>query len=89
MPEYGLEAGDAAGGLLPWSWAVWLEGVAERVGDASLLTRLRVVYEAKYGSGYPPDSGVWAVRPVVVLGFIERAEAFAATATRWSFAGRS
>jgi hypothetical protein len=152
MPEYGLEADDAGGGLLPWSWAVerlersrnywlstvrsdgrphamavwavWLdgallfstavgsrkarnlarspqcvmsteradeavivEGVAERVGDAQLLTRLRVVYEAKYGSGYPPDSGVWAVRPLVVFGFIERAEAFAGSATRWSFSG--
>jgi len=66
--------------------AVIVEGVAEPVRSAERLARLRGVYETKYGSGYPPDSGVYAVRPVVVFGFIERADAFAATATRWRFA---
>jgi hypothetical protein len=56
------------------------------VTEPAALERLRSVYLAKYRSGYPEDSNVYAVRPVVAFGFIERAEAFAASATRWSFA---
>jgi hypothetical protein len=71
--------------------AVIVEGVAELVRDPALLARLRPVYLAKYDSGYPEDSNVYAVRPVVAFGFQERAEAFAASATRWTFgaAGRA
>lgn len=65
--------------------AVIVEGVAERVRAAAPLEKLRLVYEAKYASGYPSDSAIFAVRPVAVFGFIERAADFAATATRWNF----
>jgi Pyridoxamine 5'-phosphate oxidase len=68
--------------------AVIVEGVAKLVRERARLARLRTVYLAKYGSGFPADSNVYAVRPRVVFGFIERAEDFAASATRWRFAGR-
>lgn len=67
--------------------AVIVEGVAELVTRPTRLSQLRPVYHAKYGAGYPPDSSVFEVRPIVVFGFVERAEVFASTATRWSFAG--
>lgn len=66
--------------------AVIVEGVAELVREPARLERLRTVYLAKYRSGYPADSNVYAIRPQVVFGFIERAEDFPASATRWSFA---
>jgi nitroimidazol reductase NimA-like FMN-containing flavoprotein (pyridoxamine 5'-phosphate oxidase superfamily) len=66
--------------------AVIVEGVARLASREPGLSRLRALYEAKYDSGYPPDSAVFSVRPVVVFGFVERADRFAKTATRWSFA---
>ena len=65
--------------------AVIVEGAARRVSHEPTLSRLATVYEAKYESGYPPDSAVFSVRPVTVFAFIERADLFAKTATRWSF----
>jgi pyridoxine/pyridoxamine 5'-phosphate oxidase len=66
--------------------AVVVEGVARRETGAPLLARVSRVYETKYALGYPPDSAVFAVRPRVVFGFLESADRFAQTATRWSFA---
>jgi hypothetical protein len=66
--------------------AVIVEALAERVHEPARLSRLRPVYEAKYGAGYPPDSAIYALQPATVFAFIERADAFPKTATRWSFA---
>ncbi|MEX2206742.1 MAG: pyridoxamine 5'-phosphate oxidase family protein [Myxococcota bacterium] len=65
--------------------AVVVEGAAQRESYQPTLSRVRTVYEAKYELGFPPDSAVFVVRPRVVFGFIERADRFAKTATRWSF----
>ena len=65
--------------------AVIVEGRARRETDAATLARMRGVYEAKYRMGYPPDSAVYAVEPRVVFGFVESADRFAKTATRWTF----
>ncbi len=66
--------------------AVVVEGVAERESREPTLARVQATYEAKYPGGYPPDSAVFRVRPITVFAFIERAELFAKTATRWRFA---
>jgi hypothetical protein len=65
--------------------AVIVEGVAQLVGDASVLRLPGQVYQAKYGSGYPDGSNVYAVQPTVVFGFIEEATEFSGSATRWKF----
>ncbi len=67
--------------------SVVLEGVAERVTDGGQLGRLLAVYTAKYGSGFPDpaENPVFAVRPEVVFGMIEREAEFAGSATRWTF----
>jgi Pyridoxamine 5'-phosphate oxidase len=68
--------------------AVVLEGVAERVTEPGELSRLLAVYVDKYGSGFPDpdDNPVFAVRPRVVIGLIEREPEFTTRATRWRFA---
>jgi hypothetical protein len=68
--------------------SVVVEGSATRVTDPAALSALLAAYQGKYGSGFP-DPGqhpVFAVRPRMVFGVIEREDAFAATATRWVFA---
>jgi PPOX class probable F420-dependent enzyme len=63
--------------------AVVVEGVAERIESRRDRERLERVYVEKYGSGYPSDSWLFAVRPRVAFGFIEREDEFAGAATRW------
>jgi hypothetical protein len=70
-----LESGDDA---------VVLEGVAERATDAELLTRFVEAYDAKYK--FRPDtndagSPVYALRPMVAFGWLEKD--YPKTATRW------
>ena len=67
--------------------AVVLEGVADRVTDRRQLARLMAVYRRKYGSGFPDpvQNPVFAVRPRVVFGIIEREAEFSTSATRWVF----
>jgi hypothetical protein len=66
--------------------AVVLEGAAERVTDAGLLGRFVEAYDAKYK--FRPDtndagSPVYALRPSVAFGWLERD--FPKTATRWAW----
>lgn len=56
--------------------AVVVEGAAQRESHEPTLSRVRTLYEAKYELCFPPDSAVFAVRPLVVFGFIERADRF-------------
>lgn len=60
-------------------------------GRAALVARVPddvpTAYREKYGMGYPEDSGVFAVRPLTVFGFIEASAQFSSTATRWQFKG--
>jgi hypothetical protein len=67
--------------------SVVVEGVAERVTDRDVLANLLATYRRKYGSGFPDpvDNPVFAVRPRVVFGVIEREAEFSETATRWRF----
>jgi pyridoxine/pyridoxamine 5'-phosphate oxidase len=67
--------------------AVIVEGIAQLVTDSKILRQASRAYEAKYGSGYPGDSHVYAVRPKVAFGFIEDEAEFTGSATRWRFAG--
>ena len=66
--------------------AIIVEGVVEPVDDPSLYARVADAYEAKYGWRLEQaTSPVYAVRPSVAFAFIEEAEDFAGTATRWRF----
>jgi PPOX class probable F420-dependent enzyme len=67
--------------------SVVVEGVAERVTNGAELSRLLAAYRHKYGSGFPDpvQNPVFAVRPRVVFGIIERAAEFSTSATRWVF----
>ena len=67
--------------------SVVVEGVAERVIDGAGLSRLLAAYRDKYGSGFPDpvQNPVFAVRPRVVFGIIEREAEFSTSATRWMF----
>jgi hypothetical protein len=65
--------------------AVILHGVASRLppgSDAEVEAHL-AAYEAKYGER-PPGTR-YLVRPTLAFGFIEDAEQFGPTATRWDF----
>jgi hypothetical protein len=53
------------------------------VSDAALVARVADVYSAKYASGFPDDSPLFAVAPRVAIAVVE-AE-FATTPTRWTF----
>lgn len=66
--------------------AVVVEGVAERIESRRDCECLERVYLEKYGSGYPSDSWLFAVRPRVAFGFIEREDEFCGSATRWELA---
>jgi hypothetical protein len=74
-----LESGDDA---------VILEGMAEVMTDAALFERYADAYDAKYavrpGDGTGSDAINYAVRPRVVLAWLE--QDFLNTPTRWTFA---
>jgi hypothetical protein len=61
--------------------AVMIEGLAEPISDVDAEKYL-VLYEAKYGARPPAGDG-WLVTPRTAFGFIEHAEDFSRTATRW------
>ena len=66
--------------------AVILEGVAEEVTDPTLLGRFKDVYHTKYQWDIDTSQGgIYAVRPSVAFGFIENADDFPGSATRWTF----
>ena len=67
--------------------AVIVEGVVEVVEDEAALAPFRETYSRKYGMDPTQIPGtIYAVRPRIVFGFIEKAEEFPTTATRWIFA---
>ena len=66
--------------------AIIVEGVVEPVDDPSVYARFADAYKAKYD--WPVEqatSPAYAVRPQVAFAFIENAEDFAGSATRWRF----
>jgi len=66
--------------------AVTIEGTASPVRDDETLASFRRVYKEKYD--WPMDDvveGVYRVAPRTVFGFIEHANQFSKTATRWQF----
>ncbi|MEX2246566.1 MAG: pyridoxamine 5'-phosphate oxidase family protein [Dehalococcoidia bacterium] len=66
--------------------AVILEGVIETVSDAALVTRFKKAYVDKYSWNMDTQNGpFYALRPSVAFGFIEAADQFHTTATRWTF----
>jgi hypothetical protein len=60
-----------------------LQGDAVPVADPDVTARIDEAYVAKYGSGFPDDSPLFAVAPRVVIAVVE-AE-FTTTPTRWTF----
>src|SRR5438093_9074901 len=67
--------------------AVVLEGMAETVEDEALLKPVWEAYKAKYDWDLNGESMIRVV-PAAVFAFIESADQFAQTATRWRFSGR-
>ncbi len=66
--------------------SVIVEGIAEEVTDRQALRRFAEVYHEKYNWTLDTTAGgIYAVRPRVAFGFIEAADNFAKTATRWLF----
>ena len=64
-----------------------VEGSAERVTDPTAFARFVEVYRAKYEWSLAESKDpTFVVRPDVVFGFIEAADQFPRTATRWRFA---
>ena len=66
--------------------AIIVEGVVEQVDDPSVYARFADAYKAKYD--WPVEQATapaCAVRPQVAFAFIENADDFAGTATRWRF----
>jgi len=64
--------------------AVILEASAVHVEDHSVLRPVWDAYKTKYGWGLEGES-MFAVRPKLAFAFIETAEQFSASATRWRF----
>ncbi|HMK28063.1 MAG TPA: pyridoxamine 5'-phosphate oxidase family protein [Terriglobales bacterium] len=64
---------------------VILEGTAEEVTDPEARTEFTEAYYAKYQWDIPKNEPVFAVRPRVVFGLIEKE--FTTSATRWTFNG--
>jgi Pyridoxamine 5'-phosphate oxidase len=67
--------------------AVIVEGATTMVDNPLAIARLSEVYAAKYGAA-PPDPAegpIFVLIPAVAFGFVERAEDFIKTATRWTF----
>jgi hypothetical protein len=66
--------------------AVIVEGSAEIVTDAGLLSRFKEAYDPKYDWDMDVSTGpIYAVTPRVAFGFIESAAEFQGSATRWRF----
>ncbi|MDZ4277795.1 MAG: pyridoxamine 5'-phosphate oxidase family protein [Dehalococcoidia bacterium] len=66
--------------------AVIVEGEAARVGSAGLPAAFKQTYDQKYDWDIDADQeGFYAVRPRVAFGFIEHADQFRGSATRWRF----
>ena len=66
--------------------AIIVEGVVEPVDDPTVYARFADAYKAKYD--WPVEQATapaYAVRPSVAFAFIENAEDFAGSATRWRF----
>lgn len=64
--------------------AVIVEGRVERVSGGDGLEAVYEAYRAKYD--WPMDGELFYVlRPTVAFGFIEHADQFSSTATRWLF----
>jgi nitroimidazol reductase NimA-like FMN-containing flavoprotein (pyridoxamine 5'-phosphate oxidase superfamily) len=63
-----------------------LEGVASRLTRASSFKAAAAAYKEKYDWPLTLDMGnVYEVRPLKAFAFIEAAEQFGASATRWTF----
>ena len=72
--------------------AVIVEGTVGEVRDAALNARIVAAYNQKYSWNYGAGEPFYVLRPRRVFGFIENSDGpdtgdFAATATRWTFAG--
>lgn len=66
--------------------AVIVEGEAAPTNDREALRRFVALYKQKYEWDMDPESdGYFVVRPHVAFGFIEHADQFAQSATRWRF----
>jgi hypothetical protein len=68
------------------SEAVIVEGIAKSIDNLKDPHPVFQIYRQKYGSEYPDDSIVFAVRPRVAFGFVEDPAEFSSCATRWNFA---
>ncbi len=66
--------------------AVIVEGVADEITDMSVLGPFIDAYKAKYDWQIEPEQEpLYFIRPRVVFAFIENAEDFPGSATRWRF----
>jgi hypothetical protein len=66
--------------------AVIAEGVASRDGDRAKMRDAIRTYNEKYSWDFDVEKEVfYLVRPSKVFGFIEHADQFGKTATRWTF----
>jgi len=66
--------------------AIIVEGVVEPIDDPSLYARFADAYKAKYDWPVEQETApAYAVRPRVAFAFIENADDFAGSATRWRF----
>ncbi len=66
--------------------AVVLEGVAEQATDSALLGKFADLYKGKYDWEMGQcEEPIYAVRPRVAFAFIEHADEFIGSATRWLF----
>ncbi len=66
--------------------AVIVEGTAAEEKDAATLRRFVVGYKEKYDWEMDPvGGGIFSFTPGVAFGFIESADKFQASATRWQF----
>lgn len=64
--------------------AVIAEGAVALVTDPAALSTVYAAYRAKYE--WPMDGEpFYVLRPTIVFGFIEHADQFSSTATRWTF----
>lgn len=64
--------------------AVIIEGTAQLEDNPGVLTAFVSAYNTKYSWEMEPE-GIWRVTPAVAFGFIEAADQFGKTATRWTF----
>ncbi len=64
--------------------AVIVEGVVEPATDAARLAEFKQAYDPKYAWDMGTE-GILVLRPRVAFAFIETADKFGTTATRWTF----